>query len=77
MREQALLQAAQADGLLPLNAQERLKQSEASWIVTAVSLVGAQFAVWPFLALLMLFGERLFLEPPGSFVMSALLIGIV
>ncbi len=75
MREQALLQAAQAEGLLPENVHERLKQPEASWIVTAVSLVGAQFAVWPFLALLALFDNRLFFAPPGSFVMSALLMG--
>ena len=76
MREKALLQAAQAEGLLPENTQQRLDQPEASWIVTAVSLVGAQFAVWPFLALLALVGYRLFFEPPGSFVMFALLIGI-
>lgn len=76
MNEQTLLQAARSEGLLPENADEVLHQPEASWIVTTVSLVGAQFAVWPFLALLALFGERLFFEPPGSFVMSALLIGV-
>ncbi|MES2945159.1 MAG: GDYXXLXY domain-containing protein [Pseudomonadota bacterium] len=77
MNEQALLQAAQAEGLLPRNAKNAtLDQPEASWVVTAVSLIGAQFAVWPFLALLAIFGHRLFFEPPGSFVMSALLIGV-
>jgi uncharacterized membrane-anchored protein len=76
MREQALLQAAQAEGLLPANAGERLDAPGASWVVTAVSLIGAQFAVLPFLVVLAFVGERLFLEPPGSFVMSALLLGL-
>lgn len=76
MNEKTLLQAAQAEGLLPGNADDVLRQPDASWIVTTVSLVGAQLAVWPFLALLAMAGERLFFEPPGSFVMSALLIGV-
>ena len=75
MREQALIEAAQSERLLPENASAVLGQPEASWVVTAVSLVGAQFAVWPLLLMLALVGENLFLEPPGSFVMSALLIG--
>ena len=76
MREQALLQSAQSEGLLPEDASDAVAQPEASWVVTAVSLVGAQFAIWPFLAMLALLGEQVFFEPPGSFVMSALFIGV-
>lgn len=76
LSEKALLQAARHEGLLPDNAKDVLDQPEVSWVVTVVSLVGAQFAVWPFMALLAIFGQELFFKPPGSFVMSALLISL-
>jgi uncharacterized membrane-anchored protein len=71
----ALVQAAQAEGLLPAAATEVLNDPAPSWVVTALSFVGAQFAVWPFLSVLGLLGFKVFFEPPISYVMAALLIG--
>lgn len=72
--EQALVQAAQAEALLPAHASEVLNDPAPSWVVTVLSFVGAQFAVWPFLAFLALLGFKVFFQAPMSFVLSGLLL---
>lgn len=73
-QETALVQAAQAEGLLPDAATSVLNDPAPSWVVTALSFVGAQFAVWPFLLVLASFGAGVFFELPGSLVMAGVLI---
>jgi uncharacterized membrane-anchored protein len=74
--DQALVQAAQAEGVLPAQASEVLNDPSPSWVVTALSFVGAQFAVWPFLVFLALLGYKIFFEPPMSFVLAGLLLTV-
>ncbi|MCX7258617.1 MAG: GDYXXLXY domain-containing protein [Polaromonas sp.] len=73
-QETTLVQAAQAEGLLPDAAISVLNDPAPSWVVTALGFVGAQFAVWPFLAVLAAFGAGVFFELPGSLVMAGVLI---
>jgi len=70
----ALVQAAQAEGLLPDAATSVLNDPAPSWVVTALSFVGAQFAVWPFLLVLASFGAGVFFELPGSLMVAGVLI---
>jgi uncharacterized membrane-anchored protein len=70
-----LLQAAQAEGLLPPSAVEVLDEPSPSWVITALSLVGAQFAVWPFVVFLfLLLGNNVLEEPPIAFAVGAILL---
>jgi hypothetical protein len=73
-QETALVQAAQAEGLLPDAATSVLNDPAPSWVVTALSFVGAQFAVWPFLLVLASFGAGVFFELPGSLMVAGVLI---
>jgi uncharacterized membrane-anchored protein len=73
-QETALVQAAQAEGLLPDAATSVLNDPAPSWVVTALSFVGAQFAVWPFLLVLASFGAGVFFEMPGSLMVAGVLI---
>jgi uncharacterized membrane-anchored protein len=70
-----LVQAAQAEGLLPASAIEALDEPSPSWVITALSLVGAQFAVWPFIAFLfLLVGESVLSQPFVAFVIATVLV---
>jgi uncharacterized membrane-anchored protein len=70
-----LLQAAQAEGLLPPSSIEVLEEPSPSWVITALSLVGAQFAVWPFVVFLfLLMGNNVLGQPPVAFSVGALLV---
>ncbi len=72
--DEALVQAAQTEGVLPEAATLVLNDPAPSWVVTTLSFIGAQFAVWPFLFVLALLGSGVFFELPGSLVMASLLI---
>ena len=70
-----LVLAAQAQGLLPPTATEALGEPSPSWVITALSLVGAQFAVWPFLIFLfLLLGSNVFDRPLVAFIVAAVLV---
>ncbi len=72
--EKNLVAAAQAEGLLPAAATQVLHDPSPSWIITLLTLVGAQFAVWPLMVVLGSLGGDIFLQPPMSFVFAGLLI---
>lgn len=72
-QETALVQAAQAEGLLPEAATSVLNDPAPSWVVTVLGFIGAQFAVWPFLAVLALVRAEVFFKLPGSLVMAGVL----
>ena len=73
--DKQLVHAAQAQGLLPPAAVEVLNEPSPSWVITALSLVGAQFAVWPFVAFLfLLMGENVLSSPPVAFVVATVLV---
>ena len=76
MTERRLIERAQAEGLLPPEARAAW-QDEAgpSWIITVLSFIGAQLVVLPFMGFLGLLASRFFFQPPGAFVMAAVLIG--
>ena len=70
-----LVQAAQAEGLLPPTAMQALDEPSPSWVITALSLVGAQFAVWPFVIFLFLFlSSNVFDRPLVAFFVAAVLV---
>jgi uncharacterized membrane-anchored protein len=70
-----LVQAAQAEGLLPPSAIDVLEEPSPSWVITALSLFGAQFAVWPFVVFLfMLIGESVLSQPLAAFAVATVLI---
>ena len=74
--ERGLIEAAQAEHLLPPEATVAWRdEAGPSWIVTALSFLGAQLVVWPFLGFLGLLAFRFFFEAPGAFVTAAVLIG--
>lgn len=73
-QDSALVRAAQAEGLLPEAATSVLDDPAPSWVVTTLSFVGAQFAVWPFLLVLASIGAGVFFELPGSLLMAGVLI---
>ncbi len=75
-REQQLVQTAQTQGLLPPAANEALHDPSPSWVVTLVSLIGAQFAVWPFLIVIAFMGGESLIKAPQSFFVAAILIGV-
>jgi uncharacterized membrane-anchored protein len=72
--ETALVQAAQTERLLPEAATSVLNDPAPSWVVTTLSFIGAQFAVWPFLVVLASFGSGIFFELPGSLIVAGMLI---
>ena len=68
-RLQKTLQAAKERGVLP--ADVTLPEDERpSWIILGLSFVGAQLAVWPFLAFLAFTMHEILRKPSGSLVMS-------
>jgi uncharacterized membrane-anchored protein len=69
-----LVQAAQAEGLLPSAATQTLHDPSPSWIITVLTLVGAQFAVWPLMIVLGFSAGEFLIRPPQSFIFSGLLI---
>ncbi len=70
-----LVQVAQTEGLLPPSAIEVLEEPSPSWVITALTLFGAQFAVWPFVAFLfLLMGENVLERPPVAFAVATVLI---
>ncbi len=71
--EKNLVEAAQAEGLLPSAATQVLHDPSPSWTITLLTLIGAQFAVWPLIVVLGLLGGDIFLQPPMSFVFAGLL----
>ena len=73
--ERGLIEAAQAEHLLPPEAAAWQGEAGPSWIVTALSFLGAQLVVLPFLAFLGLLAWRFFFQAPGAFVTAAVLIG--
>jgi uncharacterized membrane-anchored protein len=73
-QDHTLVNAAQADGILPARAREIANDPSPSWVITTLSFIGAQFTVWPFLLLIALLGGKSFYEPPQSFVLAAVLI---
>ncbi len=73
--ESQLVLDAQTEGVLPPSAIDVLDEPNPSWVITALSLVGAQFAMWPFLAFLfMLIGEKVLSQPAAAFAVAALVI---
>jgi uncharacterized membrane-anchored protein len=68
--DRELIGAAQSEGLLPAQATELLNEPAPSWVVTASSFIGAQFAVWPFLLFLGLLSGDVFFKPPVSLIAS-------
>ncbi|MDO5290575.1 MAG: GDYXXLXY domain-containing protein, partial [Pseudomonadota bacterium] len=74
--ERALIEHAQAQGLLPPEARSAWQQAAGpSWVITALSFVGAQLVTLPFLALLGVMAGAFFFELPGSFIAAAALVG--
>ncbi len=73
-QDQTLVNAAQAEGVLPALASEIANDPSPSWVITTLSFIGAQLTVWPFLLLIALLGGKSFYEPPQSFVLAAVLI---
>jgi uncharacterized membrane-anchored protein len=73
-QDHTLVNAAQAEGVLPARASEIANDPSPSWVITTLSFIGAQFTVWPFLLLVALIGGKNFYEPPQSFVLAAVLI---
>ena len=73
-QETALVRAAQAEKLLPEAATAVLHDPAPSWVVTTLSLLGAQLAVWPFLAVLALLGSGFLFKLPTSLVVAGVLI---
>jgi uncharacterized membrane-anchored protein len=73
-QDHTLVNAAQAEGVLPARASEIANDPSPSWVITTLSFIGAQFTVWPFLLLIALIGGRNFYEPPQSFVLATVLI---
>lgn len=70
----SLVQAGQAEGVLPDAATAVLNDPAPSWVVTVLSFIGAQFAVWPFLAVIGLMSGGVFFKMPGSLVAAGVLI---
>lgn len=68
-RLQKTLQAAKERGVLPVDATLP-EDDRPSWIILGLSFVGAQLAVWPFLAFLAFTMHEILRKPSGSLVMS-------
>jgi uncharacterized membrane-anchored protein len=76
--DKQLVQAAQVEGLLPPSAIEVLEEPSPSWVITTLSLFGAQFAVWSFVIFLfMLMGDELRQLPIALTVAAALVVAAV
>ncbi len=73
-QDHMLVNAAQAEGVLPARASEIANDPSPSWVITTLSFIGAQFTVWPFLLLIALLGGKSYYEPPQSLVLAAVLI---
>ena len=74
LAEQALLEKAKRARLLQQDAALPVMERP-SWVILAVSFMGAQFAIWPFLGFLAMFVKGFsLLEPPASLVLSLLAI---
>ena len=74
LAEQALLEKAKRARLLQQDAALPVMERP-SWVILAVSFLGAQFAIWPFLGFLAMFVKGFsLLEPPASLVLSLLAI---
>lgn len=70
-----LVQAAQAEGLLPPSAAEVFDEPSPSWVITALSLLGAQFAVWPLVVFFfLLLGDNVLSKPPVAFTAATILV---
>lgn len=71
---QALFDSAKRKGIVPPDAVWSAAERP-SWVILALSFVGAQFAIWPFLGFLAMFVKGFsLLEPPASLVLSLLAI---
>ncbi len=69
---QALLDSAKRKGIVPPDAVWSAAERP-SWVILALSFVGAQFAIWPFLGFLAMFVKGFsLLEPPASLVLSVM-----
>lgn len=69
---QALLDSARREGIVPPDAVWSAAERP-SWVILALSFVGAQFAIWPFLGFLAMFVKGFsLLEPPASLVLSVM-----
>ncbi|MDO5692436.1 MAG: GDYXXLXY domain-containing protein [Pseudomonadota bacterium] len=76
LNEQALIEAAQNEALLPDEASTIWRdEAGPSWIITALSFLGAQLVVLPFLGFLGALGWEFFFDVPGAFMAGAALIG--
>lgn len=74
-QERVLIEAAQREGLLPAEASAVWRDAAGpSWIVTALSFLGAQLVVLPFLVFLGQLAFGVFFKPPGAFITGAALI---
>jgi uncharacterized membrane-anchored protein len=69
---QELLDSAKRKGIVPPDAVWSVAERP-SWVILALSFVGAQFAIWPFLGFLAMFVKDFsLLEPPASLVLSVM-----
>ncbi len=69
---QQTLAAAKAHGLLPADAGLPQEQHP-SWVILALSFLGAQLAVWPFLGFLLFTLYELLGHPSGMLILGSLL----
>ncbi|HMN21935.1 MAG TPA: GDYXXLXY domain-containing protein [Ottowia sp.] len=70
-----LIEAAQAEGLLPSGARDdALPAGQTSWIITASSFIGAQLVVLPFIVFLVLLLERWLHDRSGLLIVGAVLL---
>lgn len=73
--ERGLIEQAEAEGLLPPEAGASWHAAAGpSWVITALSFIGAQLVVLPFLVFLELLSNGFFFEPPGAFIAAVALI---
>lgn len=71
-----LLAAARAEALLPPETEQLAQEAGGpSWALMALSFLGAQLVVLPFLAFLGLLSFSFFFQSPGVWLITALLLG--
>ncbi|MFV0679061.1 GDYXXLXY domain-containing protein [Ottowia sp.] len=75
MNEKMLIEAAQREGVLPLEDAAGLTADSPSWIITTLSFVGAQLVAAFLLGSLGTMSADFFLRAPGALVGAAVLIG--